>query len=99
MIVQDAPPISDLAGLEQDIGAAIAAAADERALEAVRVAALGRKGSVSERLKGLGGMSPEERKAAGPALNGLKERVTKALEARRETLRQAALDEKLRSET
>jgi phenylalanyl-tRNA synthetase alpha chain len=99
MIVQDAPPISDLAGLEQDIGAAIAAAADERALDAVRVAALGKKGSVSERLKSLGAMSPEERRAAGPALNGLKERVAKALEARRETLREAALDQKLRSET
>jgi phenylalanyl-tRNA synthetase alpha chain len=99
MIVQDAPPISDLAGLEQDIGAAIAAAADERALDAVRVAALGKKGSVSERLKSLGAMSPEERRAAGPALNGLKERVTLALEARRETLREAALDQKLRSET
>jgi phenylalanyl-tRNA synthetase alpha chain len=90
---------SDLAGLERDINAAIAAAGDERALEAVRVAALGKKGSVSERLKGLGGMSPEERKLAGPALNGLKERVTLALEARRNTLREAALDEKLRSET
>ena len=91
--------MSDLASLERDISAAIRAAGDERALEAVRVAALGKKGSVSERLKGLGVMSPEERKLAGPALNGLKERVTRALEARRETLREAALDEKLRSET
>ncbi len=90
---------SDLASLERDIAAAIAAAADERALEAVRVAALGKKGSVSERLKRLGGMSPEERKLTGPALNGLKERVTLALEARRNALREAALDQKLRSET
>jgi phenylalanyl-tRNA synthetase alpha chain len=90
---------SDLTSLERDITAAIRAAADERALEAVRVAALGKKGSVSERLKGLGGMSPDQRKLAGPALNSLKERVTLALEARRETLREAALDQKLRSET
>src|SRR5687767_2948409 len=90
---------SDLASLERDIVAAIAAAADERALEAVRVAALGKKGSVSERLKRLGGMSPEERKLTGPALNGLKERVTLALEARRNALREAALHQKLRSET
>jgi len=89
----------DLAGLERDINAAISAAGDERALEAVRVAALGKKGSVSERLKGLGRMSPEERKLAGPALNGLKERVATAIETRRETLREAALDERLRSET
>jgi phenylalanyl-tRNA synthetase alpha chain len=90
--------MSDLASLEQDIASAIAAAADERALDAVRVAALGKKGSVSERLKGLGGMSPEERKTAGPALNGLKERVAALLEARRAALAQAALSERLRSE-
>jgi phenylalanyl-tRNA synthetase alpha chain len=91
--------MSDLASLEQDISAAIAAATDERALEAVRVAALGKKGSVSERLKGLGAMSPDERKAAGPALNGLKERVAAALETRRKALREAELEARLRSET
>ena len=68
--------MSDLTSLEQDIAAAIAAASDERALEAVRVAALGKKGSVSERLKGLGAMDPEARKTAGAALNALKDRVS-----------------------
>ena len=72
--------MSDLASLESEINTAIAAAPDERALDAVRVGALGKKGSVSERMKALGTMSPEERKTAGPALNGLKERVTQALE-------------------
>src|SRR5688572_8782012 len=99
--VQDTPQLStlDLASLERDIAAAVAAAADERALEAVRVAALGKKGSVSERLKGLGAMSPEERKRAGPALNGLKLRVGSLIEARRAELREADLDARLRSET
>ena len=46
-----------------------------RALEALRVAALGKKGSISELLKTLGGMSPEERKVNGPLFNGLRDRV------------------------
>ena len=97
--MQDVPTLPDLAGLEQDIAAAVSAAADDRALEAVRVAALGKKGSVSERLKELGRMSPDERKVAGPALNGLRDRVAEAIEARRATLREAALEARLRSET
>ena len=68
--------MSDLTSLEQDIAAAISAASDERALEAVRVATLGKKGAVSERLKGLGAMDPEARKTAGAALNALKDRVS-----------------------
>ena len=68
--------MSDLATLESEITASIAAAADERALEDVRVAALGKKGAISERLKGLGKMAPEERKIAGAALNVLKDNVT-----------------------
>jgi phenylalanyl-tRNA synthetase alpha chain len=90
--------MSDLEALEQEIMAALAGAEDERQLEAVRVGALGKKGSVSERLKRLGGMSPEERREAGPALNALKERVSEAVEARRRELRQAALAERLRTE-
>ena len=65
---------------------AIAAAADEAALEAVRVAALGKSGSVTALLKTLGGMTPDERKVQGPAINGLKDRVNAALNARREAL-------------
>ena len=57
----------------------IAAASDEAAIEAVRVSALGKKGSVSEMLKTLGAMSAEERQVKGPAINGLKNRVTEAL--------------------
>ena len=91
--------MSDLAALEQDIRASIDAAPDDRALESVRVGALGKKGSVSERLKELGRMTPDERKVAGPALNGLRDRVSEAIETRRGTLREAALADRLRSET
>jgi phenylalanyl-tRNA synthetase alpha chain len=90
--------VTDIAGLEADIIAAIAAAADEAALETVRVAALGRKGTVSELLKTLGAMTPDERKVQGPLINGLKEHVTAALAARREALQEAALDQRLNTE-
>ena len=91
--------MSDLAELEQSITAAIAAAADEAAIEAVRVAALGKKGSISERLKTLGSMSPEERKEMGPAINGLRDRVTQAIAARKADLKDAAIEARLASET
>ncbi|MGQ7790830.1 phenylalanine--tRNA ligase subunit alpha [Faunimonas sp. B44] len=89
----------DLDSLEHEIHAALAGASDERTLEAVRVAALGKKGSVSEKLKALGTMSPEERKVAGPALNDLKNRVAETIERRRAELKEAALAERLRTET
>ena len=63
--------MSDIAALEQEITGAIASAKDEAALEAVRVAALGKSGSVSALLKTLGSMTPDERKVQGPAINGL----------------------------
>src|SRR5687768_1709622 len=93
------PSMSDIDRLQQSILTDIAAANDEAALEAVRVSALGKKGSVSELLKTLGTMTPEERKEKGPRINGLKERVNDAIAARREILKNAALDARLNSET
>jgi phenylalanyl-tRNA synthetase alpha chain len=77
---------------------AIAAAADEAALEEVRIAALGRKGEVSALMATLGRMAPEERRAAGAAFNALKDEIEAALRARRAALEDAALDERLRAE-
>jgi len=91
--------MSDLAALERDLAGAIAAAGDEGALEAVRVAALGKSGSVSALLKTLGTMTPDERREQGPLINGLKERVTAAIAARRAALKDAALEERLNTET
>src|ERR1700688_3526 len=90
--------MSDLATLEQTILSQIAAASDEAALEAVRVAALGKSGSVSALLKTLGTMTPEERKHQGPLINGLKDRVTTAIGARREALKDQALTLRLNTE-
>src|SRR6185436_14445611 len=91
--------MSDIAALEKEISGAIEAAADEAALESVRVNALGKSGSVSALLKTLGGMTPDERKAQGPLINGLKDRVTAAIAARRNVLAHAALDARLNTET
>ena len=53
--------MSELDTLQHTLLSDIAAAADEPAIEAVRVSALGKKGSISELLKTLGTMTPEER--------------------------------------
>src|SRR5690606_18590417 len=90
--------MSDLEHLEQAIMADIAAAGDEQAIEAVRVAALGKKGTVSEKLKSLGAMTPEERQIQGPAINGLKNRITEALAERKAFLRRQAVAARLERE-
>ena len=90
--------MTDLKKLERELETKIIAAETLGALEDVRVAALGKKGAVSEQLKTLGKMTPEERKEVGPALNGLKDRVTAAIEAKKTALEEAALDQRLASE-
>ncbi len=77
---------------------AVRGAADEAALEEVRLAALGKKGEIALKMRELGQMSPEERKVAGPALNGLRDEVEAALKARKAALADAALDERLKEE-
>src|SRR6516165_3974763 len=94
-----AGPMTDLRALETELLAAVAAANDEAALEAVRVAALGRNGSVSALLKTLGTMTPEARKEQGPLINSLKDRVSAAIAARKDALRELALEQRLNTET
>src|ERR1700686_4425323 len=91
--------MSDIAALEKQITAAIASAKDETGLEAVRVAALGKSGSVSVLLKTLGAMTPDQRKVQGPAINGLKDRITAAIATAKDALGAAALDARLSPET
>jgi phenylalanyl-tRNA synthetase alpha chain len=91
--------MSDTAQLETQILADVAAAADEAALETVRVAALGKQGSITALLKTLGTMAPDVRKSQGPLINGLKDRVNTALAERRETFRHAALEARLNTES
>jgi phenylalanyl-tRNA synthetase alpha chain len=84
--------------LRQSYLSAVAAAADEAALEDVRLAALGKKGEISLKMRELGGMSPEERQVAGPALNALKDEIGAAIAAKKAALADAALDARLRTE-
>ncbi|MGB0478009.1 MAG: phenylalanine--tRNA ligase subunit alpha, partial [Parvibaculales bacterium] len=85
--------------LKNEIIAAIDAAQDARALEDVRVAALGKKGSVSALLKTLGGMSNEERQINGPLFNALRDSVTASIAEKKATLDAAALNARLAEET
>ncbi|MEE9329778.1 MAG: phenylalanine--tRNA ligase subunit alpha [Parvularculaceae bacterium] len=90
--------MSDLDTLEQSLLSQITGAADEAALEAVRVGALGKKGVVSGQMKTLGKMSVDEKKIMGPALNGLKVRIGDAIAVRKEQLEDAALNTRLATE-
>ena len=88
--------MDDITGLREKYLTAIDAAPDEAALEEVRLAALGKKGEVSGLMRGLGGMTPEERQTAGPALNALKDDLTEALADARARLADAALEPRRR---
>ena len=77
---------------------AIATADDEDALEAVRLAALGKKGEVSLKMRELGQMSPEERLLVGPLLNDLKNEIISAISAKKEALEDLVLNDRLKSE-
>ncbi|MBL4891619.1 MAG: phenylalanine--tRNA ligase subunit alpha, partial [Rhizobiaceae bacterium] len=91
--------MSEIAELETEIRVQIDGASDEAALEAVRIASLGKKGSISTMMKTLGKMTPEERKVMGPALNGLKVSITDAIAARKQVLGKAAIEARLVNET
>lgn len=90
--------MTEIETLERDLSAKIDAAETESALEELRVGALGKKGVISQQMKTLGKMSPEERKEMGPALNGLKDRVAAAIDAKKTELEDAALEARLASE-
>ena len=90
--------MSDIDELKTHLLTAIEASAALDALEAVRVEALGKQGRVTQLLKTMGAMSPEERQANGPAIHGLREAVTNAIAARKAVLEQIALDAQLASE-
>ncbi|MFN9074219.1 MAG: phenylalanine--tRNA ligase subunit alpha [Hyphomonadaceae bacterium] len=90
--------MTDIDTLSRDLFSQLDAAQDEAAVELVRVNALGKKGSVSELLKGMGGMSPEERQTFGPLVNGLKQSLSDAIAEKKEALAKTALDARLLAE-
>ncbi len=84
--------------LKQKYLGLIADAADEAAIEDLRVQAVGKKGEISLQMRALGKMTPEERQVAGPALNALKDEINSALAAKKMALADAALDARLKDE-
>jgi phenylalanyl-tRNA synthetase alpha chain len=88
----------DITALEQDHLARIARAATLADLEAERVAALGKSGSVTALLKSLGTLSPEKRLAVAPTYQRLRETLSAALDSRKAILEAAALESRLASE-
>ncbi|MBM3486582.1 MAG: phenylalanine--tRNA ligase subunit alpha [Alphaproteobacteria bacterium] len=84
--------------IRTELLAEIAAAATADDIERVRVAALGRKGSVTELTKTIGALAPEERRAAGALINVLKDEIAAAIEARKTAIETGALSARLARE-
>jgi phenylalanyl-tRNA synthetase alpha chain len=91
--------MTDINALKSELSAQITAANDLKALDDVRVAALGKKGSVSGLMKTLGTMSPEERQTKGPQLNALKNEISDLIERQESALKKQELDQRLANET
>ena len=91
--------MSDINAVKEKYATQIEAARELRALDDIRVAALGKKGEIGKMMQGLGKMSIDEKKVMGPALNGLKKDIAAMVEAKKEALENAALDAALASET
>ena len=91
--------MSDIESLSARALADIEAVQDPEALEALRVGLLGKQGSITAQLKQLGALPPEQRKAAGEAINRARDAVGEALAARKAVLDEAALDARLAGES
>jgi phenylalanyl-tRNA synthetase alpha chain len=89
---------NDLDALTKSLLDEVRKAPDLASLESVRIAALGKKGQISDLMRQLGGMKPEERKSFGAAVNLLKDRISAALEERKAELEAAALVARLATE-
>src|SRR3970040_1126091 len=90
--------MTELEALRSELMAAVGKAADLDALDRVRVSALGKKGRITEMMKGLGAMDAPARRTAGQALNALKTEVADAIETRKRSFSDAELDRRLMQE-
>ncbi len=91
--------MGDIGSLSEQALADIAAASTTEALEALRVSLLGKSGSITAQLKSLGALPADQRKAAGEAINRVRDTLGQALSARRAALEDAELDARLASES
>ncbi|MDR2787202.1 MAG: phenylalanine--tRNA ligase subunit alpha, partial [Candidatus Accumulibacter sp.] len=85
--------------IAQDAAAAFAATDDPAALEQIKARYLGKSGQITELLKTMAALSPEEKKSTGAAINRAKAAIEAALAARREAIRQQALEARLAEES
>ena len=90
--------MEDLKELEANVLQSVNNAADLRALDEVRVSVLGKKGSLTEKMKSLGTLPQEEKIAAGKALNILKNTIEASIDNKRHELETAELNKKLAGE-
>ncbi len=90
--------MDDLNSLREALLEAVAGAADGAALEEARIAALGKKGRLTQAMKGLGALDIAQRKEVGAQLNRIKADVAEALDARRAALEADALEQRLAAE-
>jgi phenylalanyl-tRNA synthetase alpha chain len=91
--------VDSIAALVADAEAQFAAAADAASLENAKARYLGRTGAMTELLKGLGKLAPDQRREAGSRINEAKARIERSLEEQRARLRNEALERKLRDES
>ncbi len=90
--------MTDLDELAAESLAAVEQSADEKSLEALRIRLLGRKGALTGQLKNLGALPAGQRPAAGRRINLIKDRLQRAIDARRRTLAAQSLDARLLEE-
>jgi phenylalanyl-tRNA synthetase alpha chain len=89
---------NNIAELKTELTEMISAANDLQSLEDVRVTALGKKGRITDLMKTLGGMDPEERKTTGQALNALKDEIAALIDRQQTSLKRQALEDRLATE-
>lgn len=87
-----------LQAIKSKLSKSIAAAKDLRTLDEIRVAYLGKKGELTEILKGMGALSAEERPIIGQLVNDARAFIEAKLEEKRLELASAALEEQLKTE-
>ncbi len=101
-MTEPALPLSnadDIGILKASLLKAVEEASSSAALEDIRVSALGKKGRITDLMKTLGALPPDQRKARGAALNVLKDEISAAIDARQKVLGAAALQERLAKES
>ena len=91
--------MTDINALKTEITNEITAANDLKSLDEVRVTVLGKKGRITDLMKTLGQMDPEERKTKGAALNELKDEIADQIKSQERALKKQEMDQKLATET